>query len=106
MGQGCWDRELCAAQLLSSVRMTRSSLVRTRFFSASRWERSIEKTETSAQQRKEKEKDELVKRDSIPQSPCWKSHSGDELDWQEQAARHGTGAVAPSVWELGSGAGC
>lgn len=50
-----------------------------------------ENRETSAQQRKEKEKGELVKRDSIPQSPCWKSRSEDELDWQEEAARPGIG---------------
>lgn len=35
-----------------------------------------------------------MKRDSIPQSPHWKSHSrpassGDKLDWQEEAAGPG-----------------
>lgn len=52
--------------------------------------------ETSAQQREEREKGQLVKRDSIPQSPHRKSHScpasnGDELDWQEAADNAGAG---------------
>lgn len=45
-----------AAQLLSSVRMTRSSLVRTRFFSASCRERSRENGDISAAVGKERER--------------------------------------------------
>lgn len=51
---------------------------------------------TSAQQREEREKGKLVKRDSIPQNPRWKSRSRlassrDEPDWQEEAASPGAG---------------
>lgn len=62
---------------------------------------------TSAQQREEREKGKLVKRDSVPKSPRWKSHSrpvssGNELDWQEEAASPGQGQGYGSI-NLGTG---
>lgn len=67
--------------------------------------------ETSAQQREEREKGKLVKRDSAPQSPRWKSRnhpaiSGDELDWQKAASpRAGTRLWVRQFgkWVLGQG---
>jgi len=90
--------------------MTRSSLVRTRFLSASCRERSRENGDVHAAEGKEREKGELAKRDSVPQSPRWKSRShpassGDELDGQEEAAgpRAGTGLWVHQFgnWVLG-----
>lgn len=56
-----------AAQLLSSVRMTHSSLVRTQFFSASCRECSRENGDVSTAKGREKSK--LVKRQCCPQEP-------------------------------------